>query len=48
MDAHGAILSESDGLAKYINNKDGHHLTREGHRLYADLMVGQLRPRCPR
>ena len=44
VNAYEAIVGETEGLAKYINGKDGHHLTLAGQRLYADLIVSQLGP----
>jgi lysophospholipase L1-like esterase len=48
VDVHSAILAEADGLRRYMNLTDGHHITREGHSLYARLICAvareQLKP----
>ena len=35
IDVYNSIRSQSDGLENYINHTDGHHLTKQGHALYA-------------
>jgi hypothetical protein len=38
VDVHRAI-SENDGdLVRFVNARDGHHITKSGHRLYAELL----------
>lgn len=37
IDVHDAIAKEK--VDKYVNVNDGHHITRAGHRLYADLIL---------
>lgn len=39
VDVHGAITARGD-VATYVSPNDGHHITREGHRLYAELIAG--------
>lgn len=39
IDVFGAIRSQPGGSGDYINRQDGHHITRQGHRLYADLLL---------
>lgn len=39
VDAHARVLAEPDGLARYVNAQDGHHLTAEGHALYGELLT---------
>jgi len=39
IDVHSAILEEDGGLQRYVNAKDGHHITREGHLLYTRLIM---------
>ncbi len=38
IDVYGAITDSGD-LARYVNNADGHHITGEGHELYARLIL---------
>lgn len=42
IDVHQAVLQSAGGVSRYINAKDGHHLTAEGHRLYCDLIFSQM------
>lgn len=39
IDVFGAIQAQPGGLSKYINLRDGHHISKQGHRLYADLLL---------
>lgn len=43
IDVHRAILEESGGLQRYIDSKDGHHITRQGHLLYTRLIMAAER-----
>jgi acyl-CoA thioesterase I len=43
VDVHTAILESDDGVRRYINVNDGHHITTEGHRLYTELLTNMLR-----
>lgn len=40
VDVHSRVLAEDDGIETYINRTDGHHITAEGHRMYADAILG--------
>jgi GDSL-like lipase/acylhydrolase family protein len=42
IDVHNAILHAPDGVNRHINDRDGHHLTAEGHRLYCDLVFSHI------
>ena len=44
-DVHAAILGQPEGVERYINRADGHHITREGHALYAQLILEMERTR---
>lgn len=39
IDVYGAIRSQPEGSGDHINRQDGHHITRRGHRLYADMLL---------
>ncbi len=39
MDIHKAIISSGSSISKYINDQDGHHITLEGHKLYARMIA---------
>jgi hypothetical protein len=39
VDVHEAILGAPDGVSRNINPGDGHHITADGHALYARLIV---------
>lgn len=39
IDVHQAISQEPGGIERYINPRDGHHITADGHRFYAKLIV---------
>ncbi len=39
MDVHKAISSSVSGVSKYINDRDGHHITIEGHKLFAQMIA---------
>ena len=39
IDAHREIISKTNGVMTYIDQADGHHLTREGHILYSNLLT---------
>jgi lysophospholipase L1-like esterase len=41
VDVHAAILALPGGVERYINPSDGHHITREGHALYAQMLLEQ-------
>ena len=41
LDVHSAISESPRGKLVYINENDGHHLTGQGHRLYASLLCEQ-------
>lgn len=46
-DAYNEILSHPEKLVNFIDPNDGHHLTREGHQLYADSLskiIQNMRP----
>jgi hypothetical protein len=38
VDVHEAIRSSAPGMTTFINDRDGHHITLEGHKLYARLI----------
>jgi hypothetical protein len=44
VDVHSPIAKSREMMDECINGIDGHHLTRAGHRLYADLIMEVLRP----
>ncbi|MGH8616789.1 MAG: hypothetical protein ACREUW_03795 [Burkholderiales bacterium] len=44
VDVHAAITSAAD-VAMYVSASDGHHITREGNRLYANLILEYERRR---
>lgn len=39
IDVFGAIRLQPEGTGDLINQQDGHHISRQGHRLYADLLL---------
>lgn len=39
VDVHARIMEEDEGLERYINPEDGHHITAAGHRMYADAIA---------
>jgi hypothetical protein len=39
MDVHEAISHSASGISMFINEKDGHHITLEGHKLYAQMIA---------
>lgn len=39
IDVFGAIQAQPGGTGGYINPRDGHHISRQGHGLYADLLL---------
>ncbi|MBM3272726.1 hypothetical protein FJY94_05680 [Candidatus Kaiserbacteria bacterium] len=39
IDVFGAIRAQPEGIDGHINPRDGHHISRQGHRLYADLLL---------
>ncbi len=41
IDVHKAIATASNGIERYISHLDGHHITPDAHRLYADLICDQ-------
>jgi acyl-CoA thioesterase I len=43
VDVHNAVLQEPDGLARWIDSADGHHITREGHQLYSAHILAAIR-----
>jgi hypothetical protein len=43
VDIFQAIKDRSENVNVFINKKDGHHLTREGHLLYADTADKELK-----
>jgi hypothetical protein len=45
VDVNGAILEDADGLRRYMNLTDGHHITTEGHSLYARLILAAVQER---
>ena len=47
IDVHAAIQQSENGIRRFINQNDGHHITAEGHQLYADLLVAMLQRECP-
>jgi hypothetical protein len=42
IDVHRAISREPDGVSRYINARDGHHITVAGHQLYCNLIMEHL------
>ena len=38
VDVHAAIVGEGERASPYVNPTDGHHITAQGHQLYADLI----------
>lgn len=44
VDVHAAILKQGADANPYVNQRDGHHITRAGHRLYADLILEAALP----
>jgi lysophospholipase L1-like esterase len=38
-DVYGAITGTPGGIERHVNASDGHHITAEGHRLYARLIL---------
>jgi hypothetical protein len=42
IDVYSAICEASEGPEQYVNSKDGHHITREGHRAYAQRLLSVL------
>jgi lysophospholipase L1-like esterase len=41
VDVHSAIQRDN-GASRFINQQDGHHITADGHKLYADLVAATL------
>lgn len=41
VDVHKAIVEQNDGLVRFINALDGHHITRSAHHLYAELLCAE-------
>lgn len=39
IDVYKLIMEDNYNIEKFINNKDGHHLTIEGHKLFRDLFI---------
>ena len=39
VDVHTEILAQPDGVTRYVNQADGHHITTEGHALYARMLL---------
>lgn len=39
VDAHAEVLAAPDGVAAYLNARDGHHITLAAHGLYSRLLV---------
>jgi len=42
IDVHAAINGMGGNIAQFINERDGHHITESGHRLYARLIAEQV------
>jgi acyl-CoA thioesterase-1 len=42
VDVHQAIVAERDGVTRYVNQVDGHHITPDGHLLYAHLLLSAI------
>ena len=42
VDVHSAVRAAPDGLARYVNKVDGHHLTRDGHSMIAGLILARF------
>lgn len=42
INVHDEIMNAPNGVSQFINRRDGHHITREGHQLYADLIFTNL------
>lgn len=47
VDVHQRISQETSGLQRYINERDGHHITRDGHNLYRELTASALESLLP-
>lgn len=45
VDVHRAILMHHEGVTRFIDAADGHHITAEGHRLYSALLLDAIRVR---
>ena len=41
VDAYSAIRA-SDNIEKFVDREDGHHLTRQGHELYCELLMEEI------
>jgi len=39
IDVYKAICDSNEKLTKFINNQDGHHITQDGHELYARMIA---------
>lgn len=48
VDVHGAMQRPGEGESPYISGTDGHHITRQGHRLYADMICALERQQVER
>lgn len=48
VDVYAAIGKEPGQVSLYVNQTDGHHITRRGHRLYADMIYAIEKERLDR
>ena len=39
VDVHSAIAAAPNGVERYVNQTDGHHITPDGHQLYCQLLL---------
>ncbi len=44
IDVFESLSLQPEGIREYIHLKDGHHITRRGHALYAELLVSMVLP----
>jgi acyl-CoA thioesterase I len=42
IDVHNKILNSPEGVSRYINDRDGHHITINGHQLYSELIFSHV------